>query len=1049
MKALLVSALALALAPRAADAQAAASLAPAPRLQFFDSAGRPLAGGCVQTYQAGSTTPLATYNNASGASANPNPVILDSSGRADIWLLAGSAYKFTVSAATPGCLGNGTLLYTTDNIIDQGFSLAHALAAGTLAIGLRSSPATGAGGGVGPGNALLSATTAGLYVSVNGAAPVLLNGGGGSGSAGGPTNSVQYNSGSGLGGSANLTWNNSTNSLAVCASPATGCTATSGVEAPAFSSSAPNDTTVAYTTAGGTFTIRGNGDGLFQDLSVSKTFNSLATGSTSAIQQANGTFTITGAGNAGFQSMGLGLQSSPLTGLGGGTGAGSALLSATTAGLYLSLNGNPPALLSGGGGSGSPGAPTNSLQYNNAGAFGGSANLTFNPTTGVITACPSLGTGCSATSGFQAPAFSSSATGAATAFTTSGGTFTISGGGDGLFQDLSVTKTFNSLATGTTPAIQQSSGTFSITGAGNAGFQSTALGLQSAPLTGLGGGTGAGNAMLSATTAGLYISLNGAAPVLLTGGGGGTGTPGGPASAIQYNNAGTFAGSANLEWNSSTNTVTVTGASTAGFQGPAFSSSATGTNPAFTTSAGTFQISGNGNAQFQNTTVTTTFNSLATGSTVAIQQANGTFNITGAGNAGFQSTALGLQGTPLTGLGGGTGAGNAMLSATTAGLWLSVNGAAPALLAAGGAPGAPANSIQFNSSGAFGGSANLTWNNSTNVVAVSGASTAGFQGPAFSSSATGTNPAFTTAGGTFTIQGNGTASFQSIALTNGITVGNGFYGITTAGALTVSSCSGCSAGVTSWNTRTGAVTLTKQDVTGVTQALGTGDSPTFASITVSSCSGCGGGVTSWNSRTGAVSLTKTDVTNVEGQGLGTADNVTFNGVSANQYTGGTYAGTLFNCTDTGTTNCMQQSSGQFQIHGSGWAAFQSICVSAANATVENCTFGWNNAGDAWFHNIYAASVNAPSDLRLKENIRSIPDSLAGILKLRPVTFDWRKDHEHGIGFIAQEVRDVFPQLVTNDQKGYLALEEIGLIPELVKAVQQLAARVATLEAGRR
>src|SRR5215472_11813946 len=184
---------ALALTPRL-EAQAAATISPLPRLQFFDSSGRPLAGGCVFSYQAGSTTPLATMSNAAGTT-NTNPVILDSSGRADIWLQAGTAYKLTVRTASPGCLG-GQILYTTDNVIDQGFALAHALAAGTMTIGLRGSPVTGAGGGVGPGNAVLSATTAGLYVSVNGAAPVLLNGGGGGGSGtpGGPVNAIQYNS---------------------------------------------------------------------------------------------------------------------------------------------------------------------------------------------------------------------------------------------------------------------------------------------------------------------------------------------------------------------------------------------------------------------------------------------------------------------------------------------------------------------------------------------------------------------------------------------------------------------------------------------------------------------------------------------------------------------------------------------------------------------------------------------------------------------------------------------------------------------------------------
>ncbi|HEV8500425.1 MAG TPA: tail fiber domain-containing protein [Casimicrobiaceae bacterium] len=1030
MKAIiLIGALAIAGAP-AVYGQAAASLSPAPRLQFFDNAGKPLAGGCIQSYQAGSTTPLATYSNAAGA-ANPNPVILDAYGRADIWLGGGIAYKLVIRAKTTGCAGGGgAILYTTDGIIDQGFSLAHSLQAGTLAIGLRSSPATGAGGGVGVGNALLSATTTGLYVSVNGGAPVLLNGGGGggSGSPGGPINSVQYNSGAALGGSLNMVWDNPDAIMTICGPPATGCTPNSGFQAPTFSSSATGINN-AFETAGGTFTIKGNGDGLFQDLSVTATFNSLATGSTSAIQQASGTFRITGAGAGLFQSVAMGLQAAPVTGIGGGTGVGSAQLSATTAGLYLSLNGGAPALITGGGGAGSPGAPINSIQYNNAGTFAGTANLLWNNSANQMTI-----TGA-ATAGFQAPAFSSSNSGTAVAYTNSGGTFQVFGNGDGLFQDLSVTATFNSLATGATSAIQQGSGTFRITGAGDGLFQTTALGLKNAAVTGLGGGTGVGNALLSATTAGLYLSLNGAPPVALTGGGGGSGTPGGPATSIQYNNAGAFAGSANLVFNSTANIMTITGGVNAGFQAPVFSSSATGTNAAFVANNGAAQILGNGDATFQNVVVNATFNSVATGATKVIQQSSGTFSITGAGDAGFQSTALGLKAAATTGLGGGTGVGNAMLSATTAGLWLSVNGGAPALLAAGGAPGGPSGAVQFNSGGVFTGNSNFVVTGGGVVTvcappAVNCTVNSGYQGPSFSSSATGANPAFVAGNGAGQINGNGAAAFQSLALTGGITVGNGFYGLTGGGALTVSSCSGCSAGVTSWN-----------------------------------------------ARTGAVALTKADVTTVEGQGLGTADSVSFNAVTANQHNGGTYAGTLYNCSSAGSSSCFQQSSGRFQINGDGNAYFQSLCVIngfpgsdtcngvtpaagsvvgsgisalTLGATIRNTAANYGIAetdtgGNCNIGTAYAGGIGCASDARLKTKIADLPAALAGVLKLRPVTFTWTKNSAPGIGFIAQDVEKVFPGVVRKETDGYLSVAYMGLIPELVKAIQELTARVAVLE----
>ena len=67
-----------------------------PILQVFDDYGVILAGGKINTYEAGTTTPLATYTDLEGASANTNPVILDSAGRATIRVTDGVAYKFVI-----------------------------------------------------------------------------------------------------------------------------------------------------------------------------------------------------------------------------------------------------------------------------------------------------------------------------------------------------------------------------------------------------------------------------------------------------------------------------------------------------------------------------------------------------------------------------------------------------------------------------------------------------------------------------------------------------------------------------------------------------------------------------------------------------------------------------------------------------------------------------------------------------------------------------------------------------------------------------------------
>lgn len=57
-----------------------------PVLRFTDSDGAPLAGGKVYFYAAGTTTPKDTYTTSAGTVAHTNPVILDSTGSAAIYL---------------------------------------------------------------------------------------------------------------------------------------------------------------------------------------------------------------------------------------------------------------------------------------------------------------------------------------------------------------------------------------------------------------------------------------------------------------------------------------------------------------------------------------------------------------------------------------------------------------------------------------------------------------------------------------------------------------------------------------------------------------------------------------------------------------------------------------------------------------------------------------------------------------------------------------------------------------------------------------------------
>jgi hypothetical protein len=80
--------------------------------QTIDAAGNPLVNGRVETYIAGTSTPLASFTTQNGTTQQANPIILNSRGEATnpIWLGAGQLYKFILKDAA------GVTLRTIDNV---------------------------------------------------------------------------------------------------------------------------------------------------------------------------------------------------------------------------------------------------------------------------------------------------------------------------------------------------------------------------------------------------------------------------------------------------------------------------------------------------------------------------------------------------------------------------------------------------------------------------------------------------------------------------------------------------------------------------------------------------------------------------------------------------------------------------------------------------------------------------------------------------------------------------------------------------------------------
>jgi hypothetical protein len=101
------------------------------------------------------------------------------------------------------------------------------------------------------------------------------------------------------------------------------------------------------------------------------------------------------------------------------------------------------------------------------------------------------------------------------------------------------------------------------------------------------------------------------------------------------------------------------------------------------------------------------------------------------------------------------------------------------------------------------------------------------------------------------------------------------------------------------------------------------------------------------------------------------------------------------------------------------------------------------------------TISAVSDQRLKENIQDLDVGLNKIMALKPRKFDWKagkgKDIKGDRGWIAQEFEQVFPDMIDTwkdpapeGEEPYKSVRA-DLIPVLVKAIQELTARVAQLE----
>jgi hypothetical protein len=103
--------------------------------------------------------------------------------------------------------------------------------------------------------------------------------------------------------------------------------------------------------------------------------------------------------------------------------------------------------------------------------------------------------------------------------------------------------------------------------------------------------------------------------------------------------------------------------------------------------------------------------------------------------------------------------------------------------------------------------------------------------------------------------------------------------------------------------------------------------------------------------------------------------------------------------------------------------------------LEVSSTGGGTAGSVW-----AGSYFYSSDARLKENVRPVASALESLGRISGYHFNWKSDGRKDIGFLAQEVEQVFPDLVSTDNRGIKSVKYGNMTAVLTQATKELALR---------
>ena len=93
----------------------------------------------------------------------------------------------------------------------------------------------------------------------------------------------------------------------------------------------------------------------------------------------------------------------------------------------------------------------------------------------------------------------------------------------------------------------------------------------------------------------------------------------------------------------------------------------------------------------------------------------------------------------------------------------------------------------------------------------------------------------------------------------------------------------------------------------------------------------------------------------------------------------------------------------------------------------------------------SGTVVQGSDIRLKEDIQPIDNALSRIDNIDGVYFTYKDTKEKSIGVIAQDIQKILPEVVSEDNNGYLGVNYSGIVPVLIEAVREQNSIIKDLE----